>query len=102
MFCEHTNRSLGFRTRYSLNVSHGRAQLHEKRRVCAKRNINSSSAIIDPETSYDRILIPIKYEIVQLLCLSRVFLVEIAPCALKQNTARERCQSPWKRHTRDL
>lgn len=67
-----------------------------------RRNISSSRAIIDPETSYDHTLIPIKYGIVQLLCLSRVLLVEIAPRALKQNTARERCQSPWKRHTRDL
>ena len=34
--------------------------------------------------------------------LARVFLVLYAPCALKQNTVRERRRSPWKRHTRDL
>jgi hypothetical protein len=38
----------------------------------------------------------------QLLRLARVFLVRYAPCALKQNTVRERRRSPWKRHTRDL
>ena len=38
----------------------------------------------------------------QLLRLARVFLVQYAPCALKQNTVRERRRSPWKRHTRDL
>jgi len=38
----------------------------------------------------------------RLLRLARVFLVRYAPCALKQNTVRERRRSPWKRHTRDL
>jgi hypothetical protein len=53
--------------------------LHETRRVFAKRftsllrrNTNSSREFIDPETSRDHILIPIKYGTVQLLRVSRV------------------------------